>query len=125
MRPHADIDLVVFDILGTLVNEPGGLHDSIRELVPRTLKATNLPLTSTGSLSKSRAVVHPNAFSFSLLTHGTSGAHKHWDCARPMSNGRSETHLSPPTHSTTTPPASPILWLRSSTVSPGDSRLLK
>ena len=34
MPPHADIDLVVFDILGTLVNEPGGLHRSIRELAP-------------------------------------------------------------------------------------------
>jgi 2-haloacid dehalogenase len=34
MPPHADIDLVVFDILGTLVNEPGGLHNSIRELAP-------------------------------------------------------------------------------------------
>jgi 2-haloacid dehalogenase len=32
--PHADIDVVVFDILGTLVNEPGGLHNSIRELAP-------------------------------------------------------------------------------------------
>lgn len=30
----ADIDLMVFDILGTLVNEPGGLHDSIRALAP-------------------------------------------------------------------------------------------
>jgi 2-haloacid dehalogenase len=34
MLSHADIDLVVFDILGTLVDEPGGLHTSIRELVP-------------------------------------------------------------------------------------------
>jgi 2-haloacid dehalogenase len=34
MPSHADIDLVVFDILGTLVNEPGGLHNSIRELAP-------------------------------------------------------------------------------------------
>ncbi|NED94381.1 haloacid dehalogenase type II [Phytoactinopolyspora alkaliphila] len=34
MPSYADIDLVVFDILGTLVNEPGGLHDSIRELAP-------------------------------------------------------------------------------------------
>jgi phosphoglycolate phosphatase-like HAD superfamily hydrolase len=34
MPPHADIDLVVFDVLGTLVNEPGGLHRSIRELAP-------------------------------------------------------------------------------------------
>jgi 2-haloacid dehalogenase len=34
MPLHADIDLVVFDILGTLVNEPGGLHNSIRELAP-------------------------------------------------------------------------------------------
>jgi len=29
-----DIDRVVFDILGTLVNEPSGLHNSIRELAP-------------------------------------------------------------------------------------------
>jgi 2-haloacid dehalogenase len=34
MASHADIDLVVFDILGTLVNEPGGLHSGIRELAP-------------------------------------------------------------------------------------------
>ncbi|WP_372494211.1 hypothetical protein [Actinoallomurus purpureus] len=34
MPSHVDIDLVVFDILGTLVNEPGGLHNSIRELAP-------------------------------------------------------------------------------------------
>jgi 2-haloacid dehalogenase len=34
MPAHADIDLVVFDVLGTLVNEPGGLHNSIRELAP-------------------------------------------------------------------------------------------
>jgi 2-haloacid dehalogenase len=32
MPSRADIDLVVVDILGTLVNEPGGLHNSIREL---------------------------------------------------------------------------------------------
>lgn len=31
---HADIDLLVFDILGTLVNEPGGLRASIREVAP-------------------------------------------------------------------------------------------
>lgn len=34
MPSHADIDLVVFDILGTLVNEPGGLRDNIREFAP-------------------------------------------------------------------------------------------
>lgn len=34
MPSDADIDLVVFDVLGTLVNEPGGLHNSIRELAP-------------------------------------------------------------------------------------------
>ncbi|MGP4008441.1 haloacid dehalogenase type II [Streptomyces sp. 4N124] len=34
MSSQADIDLVVFDILGTLVDEPGGLHNSIRELAP-------------------------------------------------------------------------------------------
>lgn len=30
----SDMDLVVFDVLGTLVNEPAGLHDGIRELAP-------------------------------------------------------------------------------------------
>lgn len=34
MPAHADIDLVVFDILGTLVDEPGGLQASIGELAP-------------------------------------------------------------------------------------------
>lgn len=34
MPSHADIDLVVFDILGTLVNEPGGIREGIGELVP-------------------------------------------------------------------------------------------
>lgn len=34
MPSQADIDFVVFDILGTLVNEPGGLHNSVRELAP-------------------------------------------------------------------------------------------
>ena len=34
MPSHADIDLVVFDVLGTLVDEPGGLRDSIRGLAP-------------------------------------------------------------------------------------------
>ncbi|WP_129663660.1 haloacid dehalogenase type II [Phytoactinopolyspora endophytica] len=34
MPPHTDIELVVFDILGTLVNEPAGVHNSIREMVP-------------------------------------------------------------------------------------------
>ncbi|HEX6337819.1 MAG TPA: haloacid dehalogenase type II [Jiangellaceae bacterium] len=34
MALHADIDLLVFDILGTLVNEPGGLRASIREAAP-------------------------------------------------------------------------------------------
>ncbi|MUL40744.1 haloacid dehalogenase type II [Streptomonospora sp. PA3] len=34
MPSHADIDLVVFDILGTLVNEPGGLHAAIGDLAP-------------------------------------------------------------------------------------------
>ncbi|MGW0761438.1 haloacid dehalogenase type II [Streptomyces sp. NPDC002814] len=38
MSPQADIDLVVFDILGTLVDEPGGLRNGIRELAP-TLSA--------------------------------------------------------------------------------------
>lgn len=33
-RLKADIDLIVFDVLGTLVDEPGGLHTSIRELAP-------------------------------------------------------------------------------------------
>jgi 2-haloacid dehalogenase len=33
MRP-ADIDLVVFDVLGTLVDEPGGLRAGIREIAP-------------------------------------------------------------------------------------------
>jgi 2-haloacid dehalogenase len=32
MLVNADIDLIVFDILGTLVNEPAGLRDAIREL---------------------------------------------------------------------------------------------
>lgn len=32
MPTHGDIDLVVFDVLGTLVNEPAGLRDSIREV---------------------------------------------------------------------------------------------
>lgn len=32
MPLRADIDLVVFDVLGTLVNEPGGLYNGIREL---------------------------------------------------------------------------------------------
>ncbi|ADD42392.1 haloacid dehalogenase type II [Stackebrandtia nassauensis] len=34
MLSRADIDLVVFDVLGTLVNEPGGIRDGIRELAP-------------------------------------------------------------------------------------------
>jgi 2-haloacid dehalogenase len=34
MPSRADIDLVVFDVLGTLVNEPGGLHNSVREMAP-------------------------------------------------------------------------------------------
>lgn len=34
MPSRADIDVVVFDILGTLVNEPGGLRNSICELAP-------------------------------------------------------------------------------------------
>lgn len=34
VNPHADLELVVFDILGTLVDEPGGLRRSIRELSP-------------------------------------------------------------------------------------------
>ncbi|GAB3652600.1 HAD family hydrolase [Glycomyces tarimensis] len=34
MLSHADIDLVVFDVLGTLVDEPGGLRASIRETAP-------------------------------------------------------------------------------------------
>jgi 2-haloacid dehalogenase len=32
--PHADIDLVVFDVLGTLVDEPGGLRAGIAEIAP-------------------------------------------------------------------------------------------
>lgn len=35
MPSDTDIDLVVFDVLGTLVDEPGGLHDSIGELAPQ------------------------------------------------------------------------------------------
>jgi 2-haloacid dehalogenase len=34
VMPHADIDLVVFDVLGTLVDEPGGLRTGIREFAP-------------------------------------------------------------------------------------------
>lgn len=34
MPVHDDIDLVVFDVLGTLVNEPAGLRHGIREMVP-------------------------------------------------------------------------------------------
>jgi 2-haloacid dehalogenase len=32
--PHADLDLVVFDVLGTLVDEPGGLRAAIRDIAP-------------------------------------------------------------------------------------------
>jgi 2-haloacid dehalogenase len=31
---HADLDLVVFDVLGTLVDEPGGLRAAIRDVAP-------------------------------------------------------------------------------------------
>jgi 2-haloacid dehalogenase len=34
MAPHADIDFIVFDILGTLVDEPGGLKAAIGEAAP-------------------------------------------------------------------------------------------
>ncbi|GAA4431796.1 hypothetical protein GCM10023169_36720 [Georgenia halophila] len=34
MPTHPDIDLVVLDVLGTLVDEPGGLRSSIREVAP-------------------------------------------------------------------------------------------
>jgi 2-haloacid dehalogenase len=34
MPAHTDIDLVVFDILGTLVDEPGGVRDAVREAAP-------------------------------------------------------------------------------------------
>jgi 2-haloacid dehalogenase len=34
MAAHTDIDLVVFDILGTLVDEPGGVRDAVEEAAP-------------------------------------------------------------------------------------------
>ncbi|SDE32766.1 haloacid dehalogenase type II [Glycomyces harbinensis] len=34
MTAHTDIDLVVFDILGTLVDEPGGVREAIGEAAP-------------------------------------------------------------------------------------------
>lgn len=34
MAPHAGIDFIVFDILGTLVDEPGGLRAAIGEAAP-------------------------------------------------------------------------------------------
>ncbi|WP_028660063.1 haloacid dehalogenase type II [Nocardioides insulae] len=34
MLEYADIEVVVFDVLGTLVDEPGGIRDAIREATP-------------------------------------------------------------------------------------------
>ncbi|CAL9363431.1 (S)-2-haloacid dehalogenase [Nocardiopsis dassonvillei] len=34
MTPTPDVDVVVFDILGTMVDEPGGIERGIRSLVP-------------------------------------------------------------------------------------------
>ncbi|MFE3458740.1 haloacid dehalogenase type II [Nocardiopsis aegyptia] len=34
MNPHPDIDVIVFDILGTMVDEPGGIARGVRALRP-------------------------------------------------------------------------------------------
>ena len=34
MSPHPDIDVIVFDILGTLVDEPSGIRRGLRTLLP-------------------------------------------------------------------------------------------
>ncbi|MGW8531657.1 MULTISPECIES: haloacid dehalogenase type II [Nocardiopsidaceae] len=39
MTPHSDIDVVVFDILGTMVDEPAGLRRGLRALLPDTDEA--------------------------------------------------------------------------------------
>ncbi|NYH52143.1 2-haloacid dehalogenase [Nocardiopsis arvandica] len=34
MTPHPDTDVIVFDVLGTMVDEPGGIGRSLRTLLP-------------------------------------------------------------------------------------------
>lgn len=47
MTSHHDIDVVVFDILGTMVDEPGGVRRGLRALLPDTDGARTSELVET------------------------------------------------------------------------------